>query len=209
MKIVFISDTHGQHEDLISLSGDVLIHCGDFDNIFEPDKHIIEKVDDWFGRQDFDRIFCVGGNHDHILEDLSACTPTPFQNAEFLHSRSYEFGGLKFYGSSWVPQLSHHAFFARPDTLKTAWAEVPKDTDILVTHTPPAGTLDVSSKGQSLGCRYLASHIQDLNLKIHCFGHVHAAAGYMDKAGTTCINASLVNSRFEIVHPPISVEVTL
>ena len=30
MRLVIISDTHTMHEELGSLSGDVLIHCGDF-----------------------------------------------------------------------------------------------------------------------------------------------------------------------------------
>jgi len=29
MKIVVVSDTHGRHDELGLLSGDVLIHCGD------------------------------------------------------------------------------------------------------------------------------------------------------------------------------------
>ena len=205
MKLTIISDTHGQHEALGHLSGDVLIHCGDFENIFQQDKDIIEKLDDWFGRQNFDRILCVGGNHDHVLEQRQH--GTPFKNAEFLHDRSYEFGGLKFHGSSWVPQLHNHAFYGKPSALKNAWANIPDDTDVLITHTPAAGILDVSSRGHQLGCKYLATRICDMNLKLHCFGHVHNAAGSKHVGETLFVNATSVNSNFEIAYQPFEFQV--
>jgi hypothetical protein len=34
MKLVIISDSHGRHEDLGTLHGDLLIHCGDSGNGF-------------------------------------------------------------------------------------------------------------------------------------------------------------------------------
>ncbi len=64
MKITIISDTHGHHEKLGSLRGDVLIHCGDMFNMYSPNNDDIERMDDWFGKQDFEQILCVGGNHD-------------------------------------------------------------------------------------------------------------------------------------------------
>ncbi|WP_299352443.1 metallophosphatase domain-containing protein [uncultured Shimia sp.] len=208
MKIVIISDTHGRHADLGQLSGDVLIHCGDFEHLFRQEPGMIARMDDWFGQQDFDHILCVGGNHDVQLEHAVKAGGEPFRNATFLHGRDIVIEGLKFYGASWVPDLSGHAFFADDSTLKRAWAEIPGDTDVLITHTPPAGVLDVSSRGLMLGCPHLAERLNDVRPKLHCFGHVHASAGHLVRSGTTFVNASSVNSAFEIAHIPVELKLS-
>lgn len=191
MKIVIISDTHGDHERLGRLSGDVLIHCGDFEDLFTANNHALGQVDDWFGRQNFDHVLCIGGNHDLMLEHSLATTPQPFRHARVLHESAVIINGVKFYGAPWVPQLKSHAFFADDAALKTAWAKIPADTDVLITHTPPAGVLDVSSRGQSLGCPHLAKRLQRLRPRLHCFGHIHASTGVVRRGRVTYVNASL------------------
>ncbi|MEM1298566.1 MAG: metallophosphatase domain-containing protein [Pseudomonadota bacterium] len=203
MKIVVISDTHGEHEALGILEGDVLIHCGDVEQLFRPDEEAVGKVDEWFGRQRFDRIFCIGGNHDLGLERAAQTSANPFRNAVFLHDRTELYRGLTFHGSSWVPMLQGHAFFADDRDLVAAWRRVPKDVDVLVTHTPPAGILDMSSRDLALGCEHLSARLQGLNPMLHCFGHVHASRGTERTGGTTYANATNVNSDFEIAYPPM------
>jgi len=202
MKIVIISDTHGGHEELGPLCGDVLIHCGDVENLFKSDDRAIEKIDDWFGRQQFDHILCIGGNHDLALENRVDEGAQPFQNAVFLHETELVINGVKFYGSSWVPDLRNHAFYADELALEEAWSNIPDDVDVLITHTPPAGVLDVSSRGDALGCRRLSRRLKKLKPVLHCFGHVHASAGSRVSGTTTYVNASSVNSSFEIAVAP-------
>jgi predicted phosphodiesterase len=60
VRIVIISDTHERHDELGVLRGDVLIHCGDGLNGFTRSAGALEQLDEWFGRQEFDRIFCTG-----------------------------------------------------------------------------------------------------------------------------------------------------
>lgn len=64
MQIVIVSDTHKKHEQLGVLAGDVLIHCGDFCDGFNVNDSDVDDLDDWFGRQQFELILCIGGNHD-------------------------------------------------------------------------------------------------------------------------------------------------
>ena len=206
MRLVVISDTHGAHEDLGELQGDVLIHCGDFESIFESDPQIIEKVDDWFTRQRFQRIYCVGGNHDLELENRINVTDAPFKNAIWLHERRDMFRGYWFYGASWVPLLRNFAFFADESALEAAWARIPGDVDVLITHTPPKDVLDVSSKGQSLGCQHLSERLNHISPVLHCFGHVHKSRGEMTLGATRYINATSVSSGFASVLPPFIVD---
>ncbi|RVU85596.1 metallophosphoesterase [Leucothrix sargassi] len=202
MKITIISDTHLDHEKLGVMSGDVLIHCGDMFDLFEWDSRDFKAMDDWFGKQQFDVILCVGGNHDFDIEKRLEDTPQPFKNATFLCDETYEHNGVKFYGAPWVPELYRHAFFKENDELEVEWEKIPEDTDVLITHTPPIGTLDESSKGRSFGCSYLAMHIDRVKPRLHCFGHIHASSGVLEKHGVTYINASMVNSDHQIIHEP-------
>ncbi|WP_120500635.1 metallophosphoesterase [Roseovarius sp. EL26] len=202
MKITIISDTHGGHKKLGELKGDVLVHCGDIGHLMKHDEDAIERIDTWFGQLQFNHILCIGGNHDLALEKFARNGKLPFKNAVFLHDAEAMIDGVKFYGSSWVPNLRNHAFFADYQTLKAAWSKIPNDTDVLFTHTPPAGILDVSSRGQTLGCQHLAQRLNTLNLSLHCFGHVHASAGSLVCDGTTYVNACSVNSEFEIAARP-------
>ncbi|MGB1142223.1 MAG: metallophosphoesterase, partial [Halioglobus sp.] len=81
MKITIVSDTHGNHDQITGLSGDVLIHCGDMFNQFDmfgQEDEQFEGLDAWFGRQDFDLVLCTGGNHDFELEKRVQYVDQPF-----------------------------------------------------------------------------------------------------------------------------------
>ncbi|MEM7059844.1 MAG: metallophosphatase domain-containing protein [Pseudomonadota bacterium] len=209
MRVVCISDTHGGHEALGVLEGDVLIHAGDVEHLFAPDPQALEKVDAWFGRQRFDHVLVTGGNHDLSLEQRVRCgNPQPFQNAIFLQDSGLEIDGVRFYGSPWVPMLDGHAFFADDAALSAAWLKIPFDVDVLITHTPPLSTLDTSSQGLVLGCRHLAPRVQGIAPRLHCFGHVHAAYGSRVVGRTTFANASVVNSSFEVARSPFVFDLT-
>ncbi|KMW57491.1 hypothetical protein AIOL_002456 [Candidatus Rhodobacter oscarellae] len=123
-----------------------------------------------------------------------------------LHDTSVTISGVKFYGAPWVPELSRHAFYANERALRAAWLKIPADVDVLITHTPPAGVLDVSSRGQSLGCPLLAGRVKALGPRLHCFGHVHASAGVQVQESTTFVNATSVNSALEIANLPFEFE---
>ncbi|MEM6639503.1 MAG: metallophosphatase domain-containing protein [Pseudomonadota bacterium] len=206
MRIVIISDTHGRHEALGTLSGDVLIHCGDQFNLWDGEKDCVRRMDDWFARQDFDRILCIGGNHDLILQSVIETEPQPFRHAIYLQDAQYEYGGLTFYGAPWTPKLRGHAFYQDDAGLQDKWAMIPTTTDVLITHTPAFSVLDKSSRGLTLGCLFLGDTLARVRPKVHCFGHVHNSAGRCVHEGIDCINASTVNSQLKPVHPPVVVE---
>lgn len=207
MKLTVISDTHGEQENLGTLSGDVLIHCGDMFNMFNEANEDFDRLDDWFGRQDFELIICTGGNHDFELQKRALYTDRPFRNAVFLEGASFEFRDVVFFGAPWVPDLYGQAFFKDDHELADKWADIPENVDVLITHTPPLGVLDVSSSGMVLGCRHLSKAIERTQPKVHCFGHVHASSGTQVDGRTTYINAALVNSRYQISRPPYEIEI--
>ncbi len=203
MQFTVISDTHNAHEELGILRGEVLIHCGDMFNQFSADEDELERIDDWFERQEFDLILCIGGNHDFRLQSLVRRTSTPFKHAIYLQDSSYSYKGLKFYGAPWVPNLPGQAFDLHSKALSEKWRQIPDDTDVLITHTPPLEILDVPGRTTaSCGCSHLASRVFEVAPMLHCFGHVHASSGQMSSNGIKFINASMVNSQYELTHSP-------
>lgn len=66
MRIVFISDTHGQHNIVDIPSGDMLIHAGDLSS-----RGKIEEIKDflnWFSNQPHKYKIFIAGNHDFFFE---------------------------------------------------------------------------------------------------------------------------------------------
>lgn len=61
------------------------------------------------------------------------------------------------------------------------WKMIPKNTDILISHTPPIGHGDLCCNGVRAGCVELLSYLQKcLKVKYHIFGHVHEGTNVND-----------------------------
>ena len=204
VRVTVISDTHMQHERLSLPEGDLLIHCGDIFDLYSRNPADLREMDAWFARQPFDKIVCTGGNHDHLLEHAIGLLAQPFRHAQYLQDQTIRYRGLSIFGAPWVPGLPTHAFPKSRSGLEEAWARIPTGVDILITHTPPRGILDRSSRGLSFGCPELASQLQRISPKVHCFGHVHASAGQTMRGQTLFINAASVGRGATAMRPPIS-----
>lgn len=202
MKLVVVSDTHEKQQELGALGGDVLIHCGDSAYGFGSTDAAVDLLDDWFARQAFGLILCIGGNHDFGLQARVGVQDPVFRNAVYLQDNSVRYKGLTFYGTPWVPELEDWAFYLPPTDMRDRWELIPETTDVLITHSPPHGILDRNSRGKSCGCPSLLKRVLDVGPRIHCFGHVHASAGTLKLRGTTFVNASVVDSRYQIARRP-------
>src|ERR1700757_994599 len=121
MKVAIISDTQQKHEELGVLAGDVLIHCGDSGYGFGGSDIEVELLDEWFGRQAFGLILCIGGNHDFGLQDRVGVRKPVLRDAVYLQDRSLRYGGLTFYGTPWVPELAGWAFYLPPGDMRKKW----------------------------------------------------------------------------------------
>jgi len=80
------------------------------------------------------------------------------------------------------------------------------DCDVLITHTPPHGMLDTSRSRKGLGCPFLLDRVSKVSPKYHLFGHIHNSRGKTEFNGTTFVNATSVNSQYELVHMPFEVK---
>jgi Icc-related predicted phosphoesterase len=70
--------------------------------------------------------------------------------------------------------------------LAEIYDKIPLDTDILLTHTPPHGILDLTKKGKNAGCWYLEGRLGSLEAcKLHVFGWVHLENDCANTSRTT------------------------
>ncbi len=80
---------------------------------------------------------------------------------------------------------------------------IPGDTDILITHGPPFGILDMTIRGEHTGCEELLRKIERVKPKLHVFGHIHEDHGQETKGDTIFVNASVLDSDYQLVHKPV------
>lgn len=199
MKIFCLSDTHGYHRKLEPLpEADVVVHSGDFShlgNVWHTEDFL-----DWFRSLPIRHKVLIAGNHDiefyqnWQLSQAGENKKLPFdlEGIHYLMDDCVVLDGIKFYGSPWQPEFCDMAFNLPRGgfELEQAWSNIPSDTQVLLTHTPPSGILDQTRSGFHAGCEHLAFRILQLShLKLHVFGHIHEAAGIADNEGVTFVNA--------------------
>ena len=140
-----------------------------------------------------------------------------YKDIVYLNNTDYVYKGVKFYGSPIPPSFHRYnwAFNAdRGEEISKYWARIPSDVDVLITHGPPYGILDTipedfkKSYDEDIhrGCEDLLGVIKKrlLNLKLHCFGHLHNSYGVVCEpvSNTRNIlfsNGSVINEYYELI----------
>ena len=132
----------------------------------------------------------VSGNCENTGDLKSACRG--WQNAHVLHGEQVTLKGMPFYGiGGGIPITLFGSWsydFSEDEALHLL-----KDSPsggVLISHSPPKGTLDISSDGRRLGSTALRDTLIAKNPLLVICGHIHASAGQIDRFGeTTVINA--------------------
>ena len=213
MKIKFISDTHNKHhlipKDLLENDGtiDTIIHAGDISSRGTEDE--VKSFLNWYDTLPFKNKIFIPGNHDWFFERASKFIVenlmSKYPNITLLNSSGIEIDGIKFWGTPSTPYFHGWAFNYVGDTIKEVWNKIPLDTNILITHGPIFGYLDMTIEGDRTGCEYLREILPILTeLKVHVCGHIHESYGYHEFVdGQLFLNASVLNRRYEIQNKPI------
>lgn len=213
-RIVCISDTHNCNEQVAVPDGDLLIHAGDA-TIKGTDAETIEFIY-WFSRLPHRHKIFVAGNHDWLFEidNRYATLLLADSKIKYLQDSSTVIAGLKIYGSPWQPRFFDWAFnLNRGPEMAERWAMIPEDIDILITHGPPNGILDlVPRKGwdENTGCEELRKRVEQIaalgRLKLHVFGHIHCGYGTHEEFGVKFVNASNCDEQYHPTQPPIVID---
>jgi Icc-related predicted phosphoesterase len=202
VRIVAISDTHGQHRKLWIPPGDILVHAGDI--TWNGDPAEVKDFNAYLGRLPHRHKVVIAGNHDFCFENDPDTTRALLTNCIYLQDESVVLEGLRFYGSPWQPWFYDWAFnLPRGAALKAKWDLIPPDTNVLITHGPPAGYGDLTSFNDHAGCSDLLDTVKRIRPRVHIFGHIHEGAGVIREADTTYINASTCDALYQLANKPI------
>jgi predicted phosphodiesterase len=212
--------------------GDVLIHAGDISN--KGGEIDVTNFIHWFQNiEGFDTKIFISGNHDFCFEkvnephhkgdydwlhhltsseNLSQSDVTYLQD-DFIMIESPEFSRpIKFYGTPWQPWFYDWAFNLPRlgEELKSKWAFIPEDTDVLITHGPPNGYGDLVNNWRqpntNVGCELLLNRIIDIKPVLNIFGHIHEGYGVYTNENTTFVNASICTASYVPKNKPIVIE---
>lgn len=212
MRLTLISDTHGRHTLMRPLpEGDTLIHAGDSLNWGTLDE--LRQFCYWFKKQPHKNKILIAGNHDWCFEKKPEESRKIVEDAGiiYLQDEAVVIDGIKFYGSPWQPEFCDWAFNLkrRGEVLFNKWAAIPERTDVLITHGPPMGILDLTPRGEAVGCELLREKIESLwtdkeKRHIHVFGHIHNGYGIETIYPNIFVNASSCNEEYEPMNEPVS-----
>lgn len=181
MRIWHISDTHGFHDWVdVPDNIDLVIHTGDASNYRDPyrNEHEFRKFLTWFDELPIENKVYVAGNHDSAIEK-GLITKDNFDMLmiHYIENTWKEVCGLKIWGSPTCPTYGNWCFMKARHKLYQLWENIPEDTDILITHTPPKGILDysynINNTVERCGCSALKNRVLKVNPRAHLFGHIH------------------------------------
>lgn len=232
-KIVTMSDSHGRHENIYVLKSgdslnnqetlnnitggvvlpadaDMILHGGDIS--MRGEEHEVESFLKWYSSLPYKYKVMVAGNHDFLFDKQRTIAKellSKYPDIIYIENDMVEIEGLKIWGSPIQPWFHNWAFNKyRGDDIKKFWDIIPNDIDILITHGPPYGILDLTSGGDQVGCEDLLEKIKQIpTLKLHVFGHIHEHAGHELKDGVNFANASVLNLRYQLQNKPMIFEV--
>lgn len=210
MKIVCISDTHGEHE-LVSLPvGDVLVHAGDI--TAHGSREDFLNFIKWFSSQPHKHKIFIGGNHDTYLEKEpeAVIAEAASHGVHYLNDSGVEIDGIHFWGSPITPRFFDWSFMRDEADIHHHWSLIPDNTNVLITHGPVWGVLDEVERAENItehtGCKSLADRVKQIAPSYHVFGHIHEGYGNCSIDGTTFLNVSTMNNGYRIQNAPVIIE---
>ena len=212
MKIAAFSDCHWNYKKIKDFpQADICIFAGDYCGSGYYANETFDFLK-WFKYIPYKTKIAIPGNHDRLCEiDMDACKKL-FQQADahLLVDEQINIQGLSIYGSPWSPFFNNWAYMLPEEQLKWKFKHIPAKLDILVTHTPPKGICDPDGYGSEA----LRKRLNDINPKLHIFGHNHGGYGYKETINTKFYNVSVCsdadeehNYTYELINPITIIEV--
>jgi Icc-related predicted phosphoesterase len=205
VRLVCISDTHNLHDRIAIPDGDVLIHAGDMTNTGSLEE--IAACIEFLAALPHRHKVVIAGNHDFAFQREPAAVAEIVWAVTYLQDAAAEIGGLRFWGSPWQPWFFDWAFnLERGAAIRAKWDLIPDGVDVLITHGPPLGHLDLTDNGRSVGCADLLDAVHRVRPRLHVFGHIHEAYGVTAQRGTKFVNACSCDLRYRPINPAVVVD---
>ncbi|KAL3464554.1 Metallo-dependent phosphatase-like protein [Aspergillus heterothallicus] len=98
----------------------------------------------------------------------------------FLEEGTHQFSltsgaSMKVFASPYTPSYGDWGFQYSPDSGHAF--NITIDVDVVITHGPPKGILDITEQGERAGCPKLFEAIARARPRMHCYGHIHEGWG--------------------------------
>ncbi len=211
MKIVCISDTHGDHSKVQLPAGDVLIHAGDICAHGTEQDYL--SFLSWFSDQPHQHKIFIAGNHDTYLEQQPVKTLelAKQHKVTYLNDSGITLNGIKVWGSPITPRFYNWSFMRDAgEEIEKHWRLIPNNVHILVTHGPPFGVLDEVEREdgntEHTGCPSLLKSIDSVGPLYHVFGHIHECYGEKTLEGVQYLNVSTMDNNYVVRNAPVEIE---
>lgn len=191
MIIHAISDIHGKTNfdipkcDILIFGGDICpswSYPATINQVYAEAKsqHIwlTEKFKSWIDNIDAKYKIGIWGNHDWIGQYSELFSD---YGLDILTDQAVTINGINIYGTPWTPYFYNWAFNSPKDN-KEAWLlkkwnkEIPKNTDILISHSPPYLIGD-NANGDHVGSKALEEIVRNIKPLLTITGHIHSNTG--------------------------------
>lgn len=208
MQLVAVSDTHWKLDELKLPKGDIFVFAGDW-SVSNGGVSDAIKFANYVHKLKFKHKLVIAGNHDFAAQHESSLVKQLFKEAGaiYLQDESVVIDGLKFWGSPWSPEFMNWAFMKPDYELTKVYNGIDPDTDILITHTPPYGTLDRLPSFENVGSHALEDAVHRVKPSVHIFGHIHCGYGVEYSDNTVYYNVSVCDDNYNLVNKPTVLEV--
>jgi Icc-related predicted phosphoesterase len=177
---------------------DVLVGAGDFGNV-RTGVRVCLDVLRGAGRP----TVLVAGNNESTEELADACRG--WADASVLHGSAVTVAGVTFFGLPGGVPVTPFGSWSFDFTEEQA-AEMLEDCPtgcVLVSHSPPKGVVDRSSRGQSLGSVAVRDALMRCRPRLVVCGHIHGCGGQQEAVGPTpVVNAGPGGVEWELSGTP-------
>jgi Icc-related predicted phosphoesterase len=185
MKMLVFSDLHASADAARRLvdrahSVDLVIGAGDFGNLRRNVRVSIDVL-----RAIEKPAVLVAGNNESTEELAEACRGWP--QAHVLHGNGVTIAGVAFFGIGGgipVTPFGAWSYDFTEEQAAALLADCPAGC-VLVSHSPPKGVVDRSSRGKSLGSVAVRDAVLRLRPALVVCGHIHESAGQQAILGSS------------------------
>lgn len=215
--ICAISDLHGTLIDIEPC--DLVLICGDTvplniqSNSKKTYKWFQTVFKEWTNNLSCNKVLFIAGNHElgleHHQERYEKLFPED-NKVTYLCNTSYDYKGIKIFGTPYCKQFGHWAFNRDDSTLIKLFEEIPYNLDILISHDAPYGCTDVCLQQLDwiskdyLGNMPLRNAIIEKKPKVVFHGHLHSSNHAFELLeNSKVVNCSIIDEQYNVSYSPI------
>lgn len=235
MVIKVFSDCHGylpnisSEFDLLLIAGDITPAKWGYGGKLIQWEWLTTTFRDWLNTLPFktlnSKVYLIPGNHDKVFENITDTERLELKQILGHHfelliheEKTFEYLNdndvqkIKIFGTPYCKMFGSWSFMKYDSFLETAFAEIPENLDILITHDPPAlngmGKITQGRQiGKEAGNEILAKYVLEKKPKYVFSGHIHSGNHKFEEyEGIKMANVSHVDESYTPVYGVLTFE---